>query len=114
MTICACRSWRWAGTALITVFLLWAASSTVSGITPASIIPALGFSYQPNQYWRFDLVAPRPAITYFASRQLQLFVAGDFASDEYELKDRQSWRQGHKIQRLQGHGRDQLSSGIRQ
>lgn len=51
-------------------------------------IPALGFSYQPDQYWRFDLIAPRPAITYFASRQLQLFVAGDFASDEYELKDR--------------------------
>lgn len=51
-------------------------------------IPVLGVSYQPNQTWRFDLVAPRPGITYVASRQLQLFVAGDFASDEYELKDR--------------------------
>ena len=52
-----------------------------------SFIPALGFSYQPNQYWRFDATAPRPGITYFASRQIQLFVAGDFASDEYELHD---------------------------
>lgn len=53
-------------------------------------IPALGFSYQPDQRWRFDLIAPRPGITYSASRQLQLFVAGDFASDEYELKDHSS------------------------
>lgn len=58
------------------------------GYHASQFIPALGFSYQPDQYWRIDLVAPRPAITYFASRQLQLFVAGDFASDEYELKDR--------------------------
>jgi hypothetical protein len=49
-------------------------------------MPALGFSYQPNEYWRIDMVAPRPSITYSASRQLQLFVAGDFASDEYELE----------------------------
>ena len=52
-------------------------------------IPALGLSYQPNQSWKFDLVLPRPAVTYFTSRQLQLFVAGDFTSDEYELKGRQ-------------------------
>ncbi len=51
-------------------------------------IPALGFSYQPDRYWRFDAVAPRPGITYIASRRFQLFVAGDFASDEYELHDR--------------------------
>jgi len=58
------------------------------GYHAAQYIPALGFSYQPNEFWRLDLVAPRPGITYFASRRLQLFVAGDFASDEYELKDR--------------------------
>lgn len=58
------------------------------GYHASQYIPALGFSYQPNEYWRFDLIAPRPAITYSASRQLKLFVAGDFASDEYELKDR--------------------------
>lgn len=58
------------------------------GYHASRYIPALGFSYQPDSYWRFDLVAPRPAITYIASPQLQLFVAGDFASDEYELKDR--------------------------
>jgi hypothetical protein len=58
------------------------------GYHASRFIPALGFSYQPDQYWRIDLVAPRPAVTYFASRQLQLFVAGDFASEEYELKDR--------------------------
>jgi hypothetical protein len=58
------------------------------GYRARQFIPALGFSYQPDQYWRFDLVAPRPGITYFASRQLQLFVVGDFSSDEYELKDR--------------------------
>ena len=57
------------------------------GYHSSNFIPALGFSYQPNQYWRFDAVAPRPAITYLASRQFQLFVAGDFASDEYELHD---------------------------
>jgi hypothetical protein len=52
------------------------------------LIPVLGFSYQPDDKWRIDLIAPRPGVTCFASRQLQLFVAGDFASDEYELKDR--------------------------
>ena len=58
------------------------------GYHSSQFIPALGFSYQPDDHWRFDLIAPRPGITYLASRQLHLFVAGDFASDEYELKDR--------------------------
>jgi len=58
------------------------------GYHASQFIPALGFSYQPNQQWRIDLIAPRPGITYVASPKLQLFVAGDFASDEYELKDR--------------------------
>ena len=58
------------------------------GYHSSSFIPALGFSYQPNPYWRFDAIAPRPGITYIASRQFQLFVTGDFASDEYELHDR--------------------------
>jgi hypothetical protein len=57
------------------------------GYHSAQYIPALGISYQPNQSWKLDLVAPRPSVTYFASRQLQFFVAGDFASDEYELKE---------------------------
>lgn len=60
------------------------------GYHSSSFFPALGFTYQPNADWRFDLIAPRPAITYRASRQLQLFAAGDFASDEYELHDRSS------------------------
>lgn len=58
------------------------------GYHASRFIPALGISYQPDQYWRFDLVAPRPGITYFASRQLQLLLSGDFASDEYEITDR--------------------------
>jgi len=58
------------------------------GYRSTQFIPALGFRYQPNQYWKFDAIAPRPAITYIASRKIQFFVAGDFASDEYELKDR--------------------------
>jgi hypothetical protein len=52
------------------------------GSHDARLIPAIGFSYQTDNYWRFDIVAPRPTITYSASRQLQMFVAGDFASDE--------------------------------
>ena len=87
--ICACRPWRWVGTALIMVLPLWGASSTASVLGPKPFIPALGLTYQPNQSWKLDLVLPRPAVTYFASRQLQLFVAGDFTSDEYELKGRQ-------------------------
>jgi hypothetical protein len=59
------------------------------GSRAKAFIPALGLSYQPNQSWKLDLVLPRPAVTYFASRQLQLFVAGDFTSDEYELQGRQ-------------------------
>lgn len=58
------------------------------GYQAGQYIPALGISYQPNQDWKIDLIAPRPALTYFASKRLQLFVAGDFSSDEYELKDR--------------------------
>lgn len=57
------------------------------GYHSSNFIPALGFSYQPNQSWRFDAVAPRPSITYSASQKIQLFAAGDFASDEYELHE---------------------------
>ena len=57
------------------------------GYHSARFIPALGVSYQPNDNWRLDLVAPRPSVTWLTSQQLQLFVAGDFASDEYEIKD---------------------------
>jgi hypothetical protein len=60
------------------------------GTRAKAFIPALGLTYQPNQFWKLELVLPRPAVTYFASRQLQLFAAGDFTSDEYELKGRQS------------------------
>jgi len=55
------------------------------GYQAGNFIPALGFSYQPNSQWRFDAIMPRPAITYIASRQLRLFLAGDFASDEYDV-----------------------------
>jgi len=58
------------------------------GYHAGQLIPILGLSYQPNEYWRIDLLAPRPGISYQASRRWQLFLAGDFASDEYELKDR--------------------------
>ncbi|MBC8017026.1 MAG: hypothetical protein H7X83_00710 [Verrucomicrobia bacterium] len=64
------------------------------GYHSAQFIPALGLTYQVNDQWRIDLIAPRPGVTYSASRQLQLFVAGDFSSDEYELKDR---AQGAKV-----------------
>jgi len=57
------------------------------GYHSGQFIPALGISYQPNESWRLDLVAPRPAVTWLPSKQFQLFVAGDFASDEYEIKD---------------------------
>lgn len=57
------------------------------GYHSGNFIPALGFSYQPNREWRFDAIAPRPGITYIPSRQLQLYVAGDFSSEEYELHD---------------------------
>lgn len=60
------------------------------GYHSSSFFPALGFTYQPNTDWRFDLIAPRPSVTYRASRQVQLFAAGDFASEEYELHDRSS------------------------
>jgi hypothetical protein len=55
------------------------------GSHDSRLMPALGFSYQADNYWRFDIVAHRPTITNSASRQLQMFVAGDLASDEYEL-----------------------------
>jgi len=58
------------------------------GYHSSQFIPALGFSYQAGPDWKIDLIAPRPSVTYNASRGLQLFVAGEFASDEYELKDR--------------------------
>ena len=58
------------------------------GAHSSRFMPALGFSFQPDESWRFDIVAPRPTITYSASRRLQLFVAGDISSDEYEVHDR--------------------------
>jgi len=57
------------------------------GYHAAVLIPVIGISYQPNDKWRVDLIAPRPGVTYSASRQVRLFIAGDFASDEYELHD---------------------------
>ncbi len=58
------------------------------GYHAAAFIPALGLTYQPNEQWRIDLVMPRPGVTYSASRQLRFSLAGDLASDEYQLKDR--------------------------
>ena len=58
------------------------------GYHAAAFIPALGITYQVNDRWRLDLIAPRPAVTYSASPKLKLFVCGDFSSDEYELHDR--------------------------
>ena len=52
------------------------------------IIPVIGITYQIDERWRLAIIAPRPAVTYKASREVSFFVAGDFASDEYELKDR--------------------------
>jgi hypothetical protein len=57
------------------------------GYHSARFIPALGISYQPSENWRLDLIIPRPTISYLPSKQLQFFVAGDFANDEYEIKD---------------------------
>ena len=57
------------------------------GYHSSQLIPVIGFTFQPGEQWRLDLMAPRPGITYMVSRQLHLFAAGDFASDEYELKD---------------------------
>lgn len=57
------------------------------GYHSGAFIPVAGLSYHPDQYWSFDLIAPRPGVKYTASRQVKLFLAGDFASDEYELKD---------------------------
>jgi len=64
------------------------------GYKSGQFIPAFGITYQVNDQWRIDLVAPRPGVTYNASRQLKLFVAGDFSSEEYELKDH---AQGAKV-----------------
>lgn len=58
------------------------------GYHAAQLIPAIGLSYQPDERWRLDLIIPRPGISYNASRQVRVFLAGDFGSDEYELKDR--------------------------
>jgi len=59
-----------------------------AGYHAASFIPVLGLSYQPNEQWKIDLMLPRPGITYSPSRTLKCFLAGDFASDEYELHGR--------------------------
>jgi hypothetical protein len=58
------------------------------GYQSGALIPIIGMSYQPNEKWKIDLLAPRPGVTYNATRKLKIFAAGDFASDEYELKDR--------------------------
>lgn len=58
------------------------------GYQSGALIPIIGMSYQPNAKWRIDLLAPRPGITYTATRKVKIFAAGDFASDEYELHDR--------------------------
>ncbi|OGR28761.1 MAG: hypothetical protein A2X79_02025 [Desulfuromonadaceae bacterium GWB2_53_15] len=54
----------------------------------STIIPAIGITYQLDERWRLSIIAPRPAVIYNASREMSFFVGGDFASDEYELKDR--------------------------
>lgn len=57
------------------------------GYRSGAFIPVIGASYQPNATWRIDLMAPRPGVTYSATSKIKIFAAGDFASDEYELKD---------------------------
>jgi hypothetical protein len=58
------------------------------GYHSANVIPAVGFSWQPNEIWRIDLLMPRPGVTYTHSRSIKVFAAGDFSSDEYQLHDR--------------------------
>lgn len=58
------------------------------GYHSAPFFPVIGFTYQPDLRWSIELVAPRPGVKYIPSKQIRLFLAGDFASDEYELKDR--------------------------
>jgi hypothetical protein len=57
------------------------------GYHAAAFLPVIGIAYQPDPQWIFELVAPRPGVKYIPSKYLKLFLAGDFASDEYELKD---------------------------
>ncbi|HIJ81321.1 MAG TPA: hypothetical protein HPP76_06410 [Desulfuromonadales bacterium] len=57
------------------------------GYHSMQFLPILGVSYQPGPQWRIDIVAPRPGVTYMHSRNLNLFLAGDFASDEYGIHD---------------------------
>jgi hypothetical protein len=60
------------------------------GYHSTPFFPVIGLTYQPNPQWIFELVAPRPGLKYIPSRYFRLFLTGDFASDEYELKDRSS------------------------
>jgi len=60
------------------------------GYHSAPFLPVIGLTYQPDPHWSLELVAPRPGVKYIPSKHVRLFVAGDFASDEYELKDRSS------------------------
>ena len=57
------------------------------GYHASPFLPVIGLSYQPVPEWRFDLVMPRPGVTYAPSQQLKLFLAGDFAGDEYQIHD---------------------------
>ncbi|MDO9068076.1 MAG: DUF6268 family outer membrane beta-barrel protein [Deltaproteobacteria bacterium] len=60
------------------------------GYHSGAFFPVAGLTYQPAPNWSIDLIAPRPGIKYIPSKHISLFLAGDFASDEYELKDRSS------------------------
>jgi hypothetical protein len=57
------------------------------GYHSTPFLPIIGLSYQPVPEWRIDLVMPRPGVTYIPSKQLRLFLAGDFAGDEYQIHD---------------------------
>jgi hypothetical protein len=49
------------------------------------LLPIMGAIYRPDERWTIGIAAPRPGVSYAATKQVKLQLGGEFTSAEYQL-----------------------------
>lgn len=50
------------------------------------VTPVIGFRYLPNDRLTFDLIPPKPSISYKLNKELSIFAEGGLTNNEYNVK----------------------------
>jgi hypothetical protein len=49
------------------------------------VFPIVGAIYRPDERWTISVAAPRPGVSYAATKEVKLQLGGEFSSTEYQL-----------------------------